>query len=304
MQSAGDTLYLGIDGGGTRCRSRVVNSRNELLGTGIAGPANPFQNLQQARNSIVEAAKMAVTAAGLEPGCLAQLVAGVGIAGVNVPHAYQLMSAWQHPFGRMYLTTDTHIACLGAHGDRDGAVLVVGTGSVGYAIAGDSVLSLGGHGFPFGDTGSGAWLGFEAMRAALLAMDALGPATALVAALEHELGANRLGIIDAMAGARSRDYARLAPAVFGVADAGDPVAVAIVSRGRDYLDDLARRLLQTGVGRLSLLGGLSAQYASRLSLDVVASLHPAAGEPDAGAVRYAMLRHAQPAASERTPAAV
>ena len=110
---------------------------------------------------MVEAAWQALAAAGLERNRVGQLVAGVGIAGVNVPHFYGVMSAWEHPFRQLYLTTDTHIACLGAHGDGSGAVLVVGTGSVGYAIAGSTVLSVGGHGFPFGDAGSGAWLGLE-----------------------------------------------------------------------------------------------------------------------------------------------
>jgi glucosamine kinase len=284
-------LYLGIDGGGSKCRARLVDDENTLLGVGTAGPANPFQNLLQARESIITAAEQALDAAGLDRGMLGSLLAGVGLAGVNIPRFHSLMAAWDHPFRRMYLTTDIHIACLGAHRGRSGAVLVVGTGSVGYAFAGPATLSLGGHGFPFGDIGSGAWLGLEAMKAALLAMEELGPATTLVTALERQLGACGLDIIDTMAGARSRDYARLAPAVFEVATAGDPVASAIVAQGANYLDALALRLLQTGAQSLSMLGGLAERYTAMMSAEVRAQLVAPEGQPDAGAVRFAMMRH-------------
>ena len=63
---------------------------------------------------------------------IGETIAGVGLAGVNVPRFMKLMQAWDHPFGEMHLTTDIHIACLAAHGGENGAVIVAGTGSVGY----------------------------------------------------------------------------------------------------------------------------------------------------------------------------
>ena len=127
--SGDDLLYMGIDGGGSKCRATLVSSADELLGTGVAGPANPFQDEQQAFDSVMESARLALEDAGLAIEDSARVVAGVGLAGVNLPRFYDLVQQWEHPFKQMFLATDLHIACLGAHDGQDGAVMVAGTGS-------------------------------------------------------------------------------------------------------------------------------------------------------------------------------
>lgn len=284
-----DTLYLGIDGGGSKCRARVQG--DGVSGVGIAGPANPFQNFEQAQASILAATRAALADAGLEARDMGRLVAGLGLAGVNVPRFYQLMTSWRHPFAAMYLTSDIHVACLGAHGGGDGAVIVAGTGSVGYASIGNRHYSFGGHGIPFGDKGSGAWLGLEAIKAALLALDGLGPDTRLLAAIEQALGVTGIGIVDAMAGARTRDYGRLAPLVLAAAEAGDGVAEAILRDGASYLDSLAERLLATGASGFSLLGGLAPRIRPWMRADLTRCIVEPQHEPDEGAVLFAVDSH-------------
>ena len=287
VQSDDGMLVLGVDGGGSKCKARLESGCGEFLGSGVAGPANPFQNLAQAKASIVEAALSALDAAGRSPDALGTLAVGIGLAGVNVPRFRELMEAWDHPFNHMCLTTDIHIACLAAHGGEDGAVIVMGTGSVGFVSSSGESYSLGGHGFPFGDKGSGAWLGLEATKAALLALDGLGPDTGLVAALEQQLSVRGLALIDALAEARARDYAVFAPLVLAQAAAGDAVATAIVQDGSRYLDAMARNLLSAGTDKLALLGGLSHLFTPWLADDVAIHLVTPQGQPDEGAVRFA-----------------
>jgi glucosamine kinase len=50
------TLYIGIDGGGTKCRARIITEDQRVLGTGVGGPANPFHGVQQTKDSIRTAA--------------------------------------------------------------------------------------------------------------------------------------------------------------------------------------------------------------------------------------------------------
>ena len=157
-------LFIGIDGGGSKCKATIVDANDNVLGTGIAGPANPFHDYQQTIISIVESAQQALTAAQLPAADISRLVAGVGLAGVNVPKVFDKMLHWQHPFGQMFLTTDLHIACLGAHQGRDGAIMITGTGSCGYSHINGETIMVGGHGFPHGDKGSGAWLGLQAVQ--------------------------------------------------------------------------------------------------------------------------------------------
>ena len=175
MPSSSDNkeFFLGIDGGGSKCKAILVDADNNILGTGISGPANPLHGYEQAVNSIIESATLAIKDAGLVGLELNDIIAGVGLAGVNLPVLFEQMSNWQHPFKQMFLATDLLIACLGAHNGQDGAVMITGTGSCGFSYVNGHPYTLGGHGFPHGDKGSGAWFGFQAANYVLMSLDGL-----------------------------------------------------------------------------------------------------------------------------------
>ncbi len=290
-------FYLGIDGGGSKCRASVADAEGNIIGTGVAGPANPLHGVEQTLESIGDAAKSALSEAGLPDSTLSTLVAGVGLAGVNLPSLYDVVNRWQHPFAAMHLTTDLHIACLGAHNWDDGAVIITGTGSCGYASVGGKGHVLGGYGFPYGDQASGAWMGLEAIKAVLLAFDDLGPQTQLSDAIADQLQARGVMIVERMAKATSRDFARLAPLVLAAAESGDAVARRIVEEGAAYVSALGRKLLALGPPRLSMLGGLADRLRPWLDAEVAQQVSPPLGPPEAGAIYYARQQHqlAQPA---------
>jgi len=287
------TLYLGIDGGGTKCRASIMSANLQVLGTGVGGPANPFHGVQQAKDSIRAAADLALIDAGLPPSVMGELIAGAGLAGVNVPSLYEVMSIWEHPFKQMFLTTDLHIACLGAHNRDEGAVMIAGTGSCGYSFVKNSALFLGGHGFPIGDKGSGAWMGLEAIQAVLLASDNLGPQTSLSESIGEFLQAQGVVIVDKMCGAKPSDYARFALLVVDAADAGDAVALRIVQAGADYMSAVARKLWQTQPGRMSMIGGLAPRLIPWMDQAMANNLSPALYQPEFGAVYFAKQRFTQ-----------
>ncbi len=282
-----DTIFLGIDGGGSKCRATLADSKGQFLGTGLAGPANPFQDTRQAMESIVESSELALKDAGLPTQNITDLIAGVGLAGVNLPRFYDNMNSWKHPFRAMFLTTDLHIACLGAHGGEDGAVMVAGTGSCGYYHVDGKSYICGAHGFPFGDKGSGAWIGLEAVKAVLLASDGLGPATSLESAIYAHMQTDSLGIIENLAGAASNQYAKFAPLVFAAAADNDTVARGILTEGAAYLGDIAEKLCASEPPRISFLGGLGQYIIPWLKPAVSARFSPALQEPDFGAIFFA-----------------
>ncbi len=287
------TLYIGIDGGGTKCRASIMTEDLQVLGTGIGGPANPFHGVQQAKDSIRTATELALIDAGLPPAAMGQLIAGAGLAGVNVPSLYDVMSDWQHPFKQMFLTTDLHIACLGAHNRDEGAVMIAGTGSCGYSYVNNAALFLGGHGFPIGDKGSGAWMGLEAIQAVLLDFDNLGPATILSHSISNFLQAEGLMIVDKMFGAKQGDYAKFAIFVVDAADAGDEVAINIAKEGGAYMSAVARRLWATQPGRMSIIGGLAPRLIPWMDKDIADKLSPALYQPEFGAVYFAKQKYAK-----------
>lgn len=285
--SSANQLYVGIDGGGTKCRARILTADDKVLGSGLGGGANPFHGLAQAKANILQAVEMALTEAGLPNSAAADLVAGVGLAGVNLPSLFQEMSQWRHPFKKMFLTTDLHIACLGAHQRDEGAVMIAGTGSCGYAYAGGKATNLGGHGFPHGDKGSGGWAGLQAIKAVLLAFDGVGPQTILSEMVHELLGAEGIAIVEKLGAAKAGDYAKFAPSVLKAARMNDEVAVAIMREGGDYLSAIADKLWATQPGRMSMIGGFAEPMQPWLRPDIAAGLSAPISQPEFGAVYFA-----------------
>ena len=288
-----DLLFLGIDGGGSKCRARLVARCGEYLGGGLAGPANPVNGIDKTRDAITRATAMALQEAGLDARAMASVVAGVALAGVNVPGLRQAVNNWDHPFKSMFLTTDLHAACLGAHRGEDGAVIVVGTGSCGYASVGGRSLTLGAHGFQLGDKGSGAWIGLRAVKAVLLADDDLGPATQLSAAVAAFYNCQILDLIERFAGARSSEFAGLAPLVFDLAEQGDRVAQGILDEGVAYIEAMAHKLLSLNPPRLSMIGGVSARILPLLSREIAAKVSAPLEQPEVGSLYFARAQYAR-----------
>ena len=281
-------LFLGIDGGGSKCKAIVMNENNEILGTGISGPGNPLHGFEQATNSITESAKLALKDAGLEHVKLNTITAGVGLAGVNLPALYQQMKEWQHPFKNMFLAHDLMVACLGAHHSNNGAVIISGTGSCGFSCIDNKEVMVGGHGFPQGDKGSGAWFGLQATKQVLLSLDGIVEPSLMNDVLLKKLDCvDATSIVEKIAGKKATFYAQLANLVFDAAEQGDKVALAIVEEGAEYINSLARSLLTRNPSRISLLGGLTPRLKSKLDAGLQTQLSEPLSPPEVGSVLFA-----------------
>jgi glucosamine kinase len=281
-------LYLGIDGGGSKCRVVLVTADNQVLGEGLGGPANPLRGMKVATDSILTATQQALTAAGMTFNQMNRLIVGAGLAGVNMPQYFQLFSEWKHPFAAFHLTTDLHIACIGAHDGADGAVIIAGTGSCGLVDVKGKVLDIGGHGFPYGDNGSGAWFGMQLVHQVLLSKDHLAPSTLLSDLLAQAIGSSAtLDIISHFMHATPTVYARYAPLVFSAAEQGDATALRVVEQGAAYINQIALKLFELQPPRFSMIGGLAYKLVPYLDQSVQQQITPALAAPEFGAIWYA-----------------
>ncbi|WP_407696621.1 N-acetylglucosamine kinase [Shewanella goraebulensis] len=293
MQSESQ-LFIGIDGGGSKCRATIFCPNKGVLGTGVAGRANPLHGLEQTFESILASTELAIADAKLTSEDVNSLIAGLGLAGVNVPRLFKLVTQWQHPFAKMYLTTDLHTACIGAHEGNDGAVIITGTGSCGYAHVGEQSLLIGGHGFALGDKGSGAWLGQQAAEHVLLNLDGFAQDTGLTQPiLNHFNVSDAMGIVENLAGQSSSTYAKLARIVLQQAEQGDEVATLIVKQGAQYISDMARKLFAINPTRFSMIGGLAEPLCKWLDEDVAARVELAMSPPEIGAILFAQQEFAK-----------
>ncbi|MBX2859350.1 MAG: ATPase [Cellvibrionaceae bacterium] len=281
-------LYAGIDGGGTKCQVTLTDSNLKPLASARGGPANPYQDMATAKHAIETTLAAALDKAGLNRSAMSQVVIGMGLAGVNIREIHQAMCAWQLPCAKHFVTTDMHIANTAAHSAPNGAVIVIGTGTSGFCEVDGRTLSLGGHGYPLGDKGSGCWLGISAIQATLLAEDKLGPKTQLAPMVLEALQARTsLDLVAKLNNAKQRDFAALAPLVFSAAENEDAVAKNIIREGAEYLAGLAQRLLDFGAPRISAIGGLSKKMLPNIKSDLAQKFQPALEAPEMGAAIFA-----------------
>jgi glucosamine kinase len=282
-------LFAGVDGGGTGCRARIQDAEGRLLGTGIAGPAALRLGVERSLAEVQKACRTALDEAGLGADALGSVHAAVGLAGVGRKGALEELIQRPHPFRSVAYVHDATIACIGAHGARDGGIVIVGTGSVGFAVVGGREVRVGGYGFPISDEGSGADLGLHAIRLALRAYDDRAVDSSLTRDVMARFHNDPFEAVAWMDPATATDYATLAPLVMRHADAGDPVARRIVRDAAEQIDELVRRLAECGASRIALLGGLASSMQPWLAPDVQRRLVPVEGDAVDGALHLARL---------------
>jgi len=280
-------FFVGIDGGGSGCRARIEDSRGQTLGAGTAAPAAVRLGVDRALAAVHGAARAAAADAGLPADALARMHAVVGLAGIGRKSVLETLNARPHRFASVAYVNDAIIACLGAHGGRDGGVVMVGTGSVALAILDGKEIRVGGYGFPISDEGSGADLGLRAIRLALRAHDGQRPATDLTRAVMARFHADPFEAVAWADRATATDYAEFAPLVMDHAETGDNIAREIVVHAAEEIDELASRLAARGVQRIALLGGLAERIAPWLAAGVRAGLVPSEGDAIDGALALA-----------------
>lgn len=277
-------LFLGIDGGGSKCRARIRDGQGTTLAETVGGSANLYQDFDGALATISATAKEVAKLAGVS---MERLHAGLGLAGLVTSATSKRLLSAQLPFSSVIADNDAYVALLGAFRNGEGGIVIAGTGSIGLGVVGGQRHMVGGWGFALGDHGSGAWVGHHAVRRAALAVDGLLQPTELVEEILVEVGRTRFEISRWSEQAKPKDYARFAPNVFRLASAGDVQAMTIVIEGAAAISTLGRALLARGVRRLCLLGGLAAVYPSYLDADVKAVLVEAKGDAMDGAIMMA-----------------
>jgi glucosamine kinase len=280
-------LFLGIDAGGTHCRARLVDQDGVVLGTGQAGPANLTLGIARAHRAIMAASRLAYAAAGLPRSAFARTHAGIGVAGIDDPLLARAIAQRRFGFGSATFRSDAITACLGAHGEGDGGLLILGTGSQGVVRTGRRFRRVGGWGFMLSDQGSAAALGRAALRRALLAHDGVIAASPLTRRLMRRFDDDPRRMLSWARQATPAEWGEACPILFAAERKGDPVAVQVVASGVADVCRLLERMRDLGARRIALAGGLADAYAERLPRRWARSLVAPQRDALAGAIDLA-----------------
>jgi glucosamine kinase len=245
-------LVLGGDIGGTSTRILVVDRAGEPWGRGTAAGGNPTTHPDSAAAALAEA--LAKALAAVEASAVRAAV--IGLAGGGALLAADLRERLARAWTEAGVAADPtyvgdlDVAFASGTTEADGTVLIAGTGAAAGAVRARRVVrTAGGHGWLLGDEGSGFWLGREAVRATLRAVDLAQPLGPLAASVLQALGAApsqesatgtadpdrlRRRLVQAVNSQPPINLARLAPLV-SAAHERDPVAADIVDRAARLL---------------------------------------------------------------------
>lgn len=269
-------LIAGADAGGTATRVGLMRDGVELGRASGRRGAVGSAGAMAAAVAIGETLRTALAQAGIATARVDVLVVGAAGAG-REPARRQLAEALraERIADRVVVETDAAIALQDAFGDAPGILLSAGTGSIAVARRPDGSLArAGGWGWQLGDEGSGAWLGREALRAAVRTLDGRADERVLLDALRQ---AARCTDDEALIrwgnAAEARELAALAPAVLQLADAAHPTAQRLVTDAAAAAAALVEHLASaTGLRDVALNGGLlhAPRYAAALRTGLAA----------------------------------
>jgi N-acetylglucosamine kinase-like BadF-type ATPase len=274
------SLVLGGDLGGTSTRIVVADTAGRVVGRGTAGGSNPVSHPETAAAALSTALDAALR--GLDPAQVEVAVIGAagGVALARPEVAGQFKAAWSGTglLGAPTYIGDVEVAFASATTAPDGTALIAGTGAGAAELRDHRVVrTADANGWLLGDDGSGFWLGREAARATLRALDELAPLGPLGEAVIAELlGGRPEGVPPETEwnGARElRDQlirsansrppvmlAELARTVSAGYDAGDPAAVEIAERAAELLIGTINRIRPVdSTGPLVLAGSVAGE---------------------------------------------
>jgi len=174
----------------------------------------------------------------------------VGVASASLPGTVKWITAVLEDFGihQSEVVGDEVIALDAAFHGGPGILQIAGTGSntIGRAPDG-SRESAGGYSSRLGDEGSGYWIGLNSVRRALHAYDREEP-TQILEKVGEIWGTPSLeDLVNLGDSTPGPDFAALAPAINELAEAGDPVALAVLRQAAADLVEfvlLVRRKLR------------------------------------------------------------
>lgn len=275
------SLYIGIDGGGTKTTCAVGDDTN-VFAVATGGGSNVVRlGEERARAGLHAAISRACSEANVSPLRVQSACIGAAGAGNSEVNATVRRIAQQVlPNAQIEVVGDMVIALEAALPSHAGLIAIAGTGSIVYGRneRGETARA-GGWGFRISDEGSGHWIGQAAVGAAMRAYDAARP-TVLFERIAGQWGvASATEFVHKANGDPMPNFAELFPVVQKAANEHDPVAEEILARAGTELGGLALVVLQrlwppNRPVRVGLAGGVFAN-SSQVRRAFYSSLHGA-----------------------------
>lgn len=229
---------LGIDGGGTKTEVVVATETGEIISRAYSGPSNWTTTPRKvAKENIIEGIE---TALRQVPGIKIDLISA-GVAGISkIEWELREFLLSLNISKEVIVTTDAHIALVGALLDTEGVIVIAGTGSIGYGRRNNLEKRTGGWGYLLGDEGSAFDVGRRGIIAGLKAYDGRGEKTILLDMIHEYLGPGDIEVLIKIIYEKAKDtISGFARYVVKAGEMGDKVALEVLKSASYELSLLA-----------------------------------------------------------------
>ncbi len=263
--------YLGVDAGGTKTHTIIVDEVDHILGEYTSGPGNPTSiGIEAAIDNIFESIIAAKLKAEKETGIknISIISSCIGLAGLDTDKDREtLTNVLEKLFNKLHLDppvilNDIQIGLKSASDNKNAVAIICGTGSncFGHNAQGEEVR-VGGLEYLLSDEASGYYMGYKALRLAAKSYDGRVQKTALEELITKELK------VDNMREAKNivqnftkKDFAALVYLIFDACRHNDWAALQIVDEtveeGFLMIHTAAKKLNFTDNFDVVYIGGL------------------------------------------------
>ncbi len=256
-------IYIGVDGGATNCRTYIEDANGGMLASANGGSANIRLSVDVCWNSVYSTIRDALNKIGLTlEDKTHNFHIGLGLAGVEIIADRKRFLARPHPFTSIRLESDAYAACLGAHNNQDGGIIIIGTGVNGFQIQNEKTVQVSGWGFPHDDIGGGAWLGLQATSLTLQWLDGRIPSSPMLEEIHREFNEDVPKFVAWANKANSTEFAKLAPYVINHIKTEDIYAHKLIKQAAAAIDQVYFAMQKRAIDKsvelpICLFGGIA-----------------------------------------------
>lgn len=220
-------MLIGIDAGGTKTDIVLCDLKGNIINRVMCEKSNPIDiGIEKCVDVILKGVDEVSSG---EDCNIKSIFAGIsgGSTGENKKLIYSMLSE-KLPEGVKLLNDSDAISALNSGiGLSDGAVVISGTGSVGYYRKNNEIIRIGGYGYLLDKGGSGYDFGRDALYYSLSELDKRGEKTVITQMVE-EITKGTVKNLDIIYEKGKAYIASFAPIVFKAYRMGDTVAEKII----------------------------------------------------------------------------
>ncbi len=236
--------YIGIDGGGTKTRLKMVDVNGNVVFEELGGGSNPYTVLPESAEQLLKTMIGKALSHLPQSGELGGICIGAAGADTEADYAF-FTRVLKEATGseKVLAVNDGYASMFATLEDAPGVVIAAGTGSIcwGKNDKGD-VVRMGGWGYLFSDEGSGYSMVSDALDVVCRTIDGRASKGALLLEkLMDSFGVNTHEelISEIYLSPTPQSIAAYFPLVAEAAQAKDPLALDVIDRGMDALVELA-----------------------------------------------------------------